>query len=339
MPMPTEEEIKDMYDFVPSYQKIIPNYETILERLLWVGPVPRHLFVPHTQDIFKTVVEPRLSSNKRKTFLKRVVLGEATLSEGSDDEVSYVLVHVDSPDLSIQTHSFASDRILKIITDDNATMLSRALLHWISKPDKTFAAAMGNLFDAYGHELFVISHQYDVYPLVNSYCIYGKERIYPVPGHPFKLDLRLVRHIVAFEKLFEQVTTNVYYVHKHANIESADCFVWIGETLYILQFTVSDKHPVKGDGLAVIIRGILQSHGNIINEVCFIFVTPNREDGLHSLQPLHAPGTKSNYKATDHIPAVIRQYHVHETQYVMRINRDIFQQHLHQQSLLSRRLL
>lgn len=207
-----------------------------------VGLVPRHVFSDDLDDITNNVLEQL--TNRRKSCLMEILLGDKTIQECDDKDISYAFIHMDTPDLCKATYRFASEHIIirKItVSNNNAFLLSSSLLRWITNRNKAFAASVGNLFDLYGHELFVIGHSFtSLFPITEGYCKYGKERVNPEAHKPTtNLDLRPIRCTVKFDYQFENVHENQYYSHTHVNMESADSFILIQHVLYILQFTMS----------------------------------------------------------------------------------------------------
>jgi hypothetical protein len=65
---------------------------------------------------------------------------------------------------------------------------------------------------------------------------------------------------------------DLLYVPIIGNLESGDAFFFQSSTntLYVLQITVSETHPVKAHGLNV----IFERFGNMVVSCCLVFVTP-----------------------------------------------------------------
>jgi len=323
MKMPSEQELMEMRNIIPAFMKIPQG--AFESQLMIYGPIPRYVLESwsYGREFFDNS-----ATTKRTDFLLRILMEEFDIiSRGDDDEISYMMIHMDSSDFSYNevSYVFASEFVVSHVMERNRTVLTSALLHWIQKPAKAFAGAVGNLFDSYGHELFVAGKVFVVEPLASPQWFrkYGNVKVHAIAGQQHNLDLTNVV-VETLPADWADVVKDRYYVHDHVNMESADCIYIHGTTLYVLQFTVSSHHPIKGEGLSIIITEATQRFPGNIQAVEFIFVSPNQAQCIDRIQALHVPGGSRNYRSLNDIPQNIRDFNIHTTQYIVKIARADF---------------
>eukprot|EP01040_Poterioochromonas_malhamensis_P018159 gene18159-21124_t len=144
MKMTTDEEIIEMRDLLPGFQ-MIPD-DDLRDRLSYYGPVPR-LVLERFWLGFQDLQDP--FNPKRLTFLRKVLMGEASIEEGDDDnEGFHHLIHINSSDFSYgeRSYTFASMFVVDQVVQRSKRVLSIALLDWITRYrySFSFAAAVGN---------------------------------------------------------------------------------------------------------------------------------------------------------------------------------------------------
>lgn len=321
MKMPSEEEILEMRNSLPAFRNI--NNEKLRKQLSYYGPVPRFVL----EDAWRDLTELELAFNEiRLTFLRKVLLGETNIESGDDKQVSYHLIHINSSDFSFveRFYTFASMYVVDQVAEKSKHILSSALLDWITHPRKAFAAAVGNLFDVYGHQLFIIGKNFTVNPLPHADRRYGDDVVQSPdpPLEPFNLSVP-----EEWQSLptWDNIRKSIYYIHNHVNMESADCFFINDNILYILQFTVASKHSIKGAGLSNLITRVQEQFSDVSRSM-FIFVSPDNMNCINSIQPFHVPGSKKNYSSLLHIPENIRAANIHNSQYILKIAQHVFEE-------------
>jgi hypothetical protein len=315
MKMTTEEEIIEMKDAIPAFANISP--ERIAEQLKIYGPVPRSILENAESGV--TMLWKAISLT-RLNFLFEVLRRRTHIWEDDESVLFYHLAHINSSDFSDTraSYSFASDYILEEINKRDRVLLSTALFEWIQTPETADASAVGNLFDSYGHGLFVKGKLFEVVPLsASTHRKYGPTLVHSVAGEPFQLDFRNVQAVLPLPA-WAEIMKDTYYIHKKVNMKSADCIFIHDDTLIVLQFTVSSSHPIKGTGLSDIITQVTNKFNDVI-KVRFVFVSLDFPGCIVKIQPLHIAGKNAKYSSLDAIPENIRNHAIHTTQYMMKI--------------------
>eukprot|EP01040_Poterioochromonas_malhamensis_P002657 gene2657-2823_t len=123
--MPTLEDVTLMRELL--YPQVS---EAVFRRQLsFYGLVPRFLFDYPIFGIAGSEELENVVSLTRKEFLRKVVRGECNVWDGSDKEVSYLLIHLDSSDFYQNKYKFASDYVLQKLFPDQPEVLSQAVVH------------------------------------------------------------------------------------------------------------------------------------------------------------------------------------------------------------------
>ena len=97
-------------------------------------------------------------------------------------------------------------------------------------------------------------------------------------------------------KLRDNLVSNVLYQPQVSNLEAGDAFCLIEQAdgtyiLIVLQITIAERHPVKANGLKVIVNAYPEQMKANITRKIILFVIP--VDGeLRSCQPLHTQNNR-----------------------------------------------
>ena len=242
------------------------NSDKMLQRYEKVGGVPR-LVLQGSDDFFNGKLSDALS-------VKGQVLSEKFFVGGfgnTDDDMSFLLVHIhplkhgtDEIEYKtwVESYSFASPYIWEELYKINCTQIVNKARNYFN----TGVGAGGGTLAGYQFENICLrgvpisEKQLQIQSLSRasapSVCI-------DVPkmsnlGRNWKLD---------------ELQVDVLYVPIIGNLESGDAFFLQGDTntLYALQITVGNTHPVKANGLNVIFQRFSNAG---VHDCCLVFVTP-----------------------------------------------------------------
>lgn len=221
------------------------DHDAMLKRYEKVGGIPR-LVIQGTDD----VLESRLSHALRN---KGSLISEKFFIEGfgmTDDDASNLLVHVHPSNYNtdcvqyktwMEYFTFASPYIWEKLYQMNVSKIIQTARNYFN----TGIGASGGSLAGYQFENICLRgiplSRQDIVVRSPSVPSAPAERI-TVPARTF-LDGNWKE-----DKLLE----NMLFVPKIGNLESGDAFFVQNQTLFVLQITVAEAHPVKANGLKAI---------------------------------------------------------------------------------------
>jgi hypothetical protein len=300
MPTWDAEEFEALPDKPPSWRHLFSLF----------GGVPRHVLAKHGLNEMDAVLEEAI---ERKGSIVAENFFRDGLS-GRDCDVSYLLLHINPPRSEVTgAHDYAGRRIY--------TFASCTIFKRIASLHRTrMLAAVTGLFNASANAAVASFGASSAGHFFEKVCLW----LSPLDGKTISVKLLEgggattvpARIKIPHEEILkpewrtEGLLPERLYKPDIANLESGDAFFLAAVEgaqqptyrLVIIQITVGENHPIKGNGITSIC-GAFSQYRAAITEKWILFVTPT--DGrLKKAQPYH---TQDN-KVYTNMPAEVREF-------------------------------
>jgi hypothetical protein len=235
---------------------------------------------------------------------------------GLDPETSYMLIHINPPWLPEQddwnylgraVRSFASDEIFQTLSKKfEQSLLSESInLFNAGVASEVYGGgSAGNLFEKVVLWLKPIAGQtITLRSLTDS-----TELVLTLPTYTL-----LPRNWKSSTNT-DKLSPGCLYQPRISNLESGDCFGIVEHNgifvLFVLQMTVSKKHPIKANGLRDIVLAYPLDVQNALSKKLLGFVIP-MHGALDSVQPLHT----RDGKVIERIPTGVEGFEQYVCEY------------------------
>jgi hypothetical protein len=279
-------------------KKVIKNYELF-------GGIPRHIFF-NLDDSYKNSLDIALLNYGEKCA-EICFSADTKLGSYNDETITYKLLRMNSSETS-KFKKFSLEPVSKYVTNElfygQKLRGVKYLFNYFLLPDEEksaeFQGLIGGQFEIKAPQI-ICDMKSQQLELLQRKVKYNKRYF---DANNIRKDVKNVKFSKRIKCLkvenmnMESLTfePNILYDQDRSNLESIDCYMYDGSELYFMQITVSDKHPLKLNGLQSIRDAALKALNISYIKCNVVFVVPDvgkNSKNLKNIQPLHNNQSKN----------------------------------------------